>query len=485
MAMQKLRYKSQGYSLLEVAIVVSVILVLLILLLNYFSRINKDEEAIFLGQKYAQYSLAVKNRLITDKTLEDGIYSGKGALIFLKDATCIDGGKTADNYYLPCNFSFDDVVINSNIDLSVEINANSDGRGGRTAKIKFGPVERLVGGQYQIDRVFLAEALRVARAYYGSLDSGRLTQGITSYSLGSQDDKLDGYLITDIATPYTQDVWLESDGNNEMRGNVTFDENTKNSELGIKNVENINFTNTKHSILSTPTFNINVKDAKDSTKQGELDVSALNYNNKAQNIEYGKIGKTKELKMSAKDINLNSDKNIDEEDDDTVQATDNIKDYGKIHLGADNPEDGSNVYTNDLYIDGVSKKVTLKNLLRNTYIVDIESYTLGEESGIYRYNFKKGAGTKMCLQGYNAIRDNVVIKRILRGKKTDVSLGRNVYHKQNGKDILVSTGKLGFGGAYMWVTPTKFSFSNDDTGITFPKNSGTVEMTTISYCIKR
>ncbi|GGF91981.1 MULTISPECIES: prepilin-type N-terminal cleavage/methylation domain-containing protein [Cysteiniphilum] len=481
MGKRKSNNKQNGFSLIELLIVIAVISFLSMLFYQFMMRGQKSKDAAALGNQLASFISAVETRTAEDQTLAAGVYNG---VLWLQDATCHGISPIA---YLPCNFTLNSPIIN-NPDPQVIINTPVHSR--VAAQINIGPIVDYVNGVQAPSPVLASEVVMAIKSKLGSPYHGAFN-GTTSYNF----DKVNATLTINIIIQQTADVWLRIDGANQMQANVSFNdaqpenkrEIVNTSAIRMKNTGIATITNDQGSIQVEPnnkfivrssgienhantsiesyarnivsqaidsfsisarqstinssdsisingtnsttinSANINLLSNGSSLKvtNNSVDINGVNFTNSSMNIVIGNINSNSNVNIVSKTTNINSQLRAD--------GT-----YGDAYIGNQTGVPGnSNVYVNDITLrSAANKRITsflAGYVLKNVYSVYSNSVITkpacpdGGEPKIIVIpqtvgNPSSGAGSKM-----NVWADNSGASWVVRSSDTYFQGLANVY----------------------------------------------------------
>ncbi|MED7788494.1 prepilin-type N-terminal cleavage/methylation domain-containing protein [Francisella sp. 19X1-34] len=186
--------KIRGFSLLELIISISVLSFIIAILFVLFKQSFKDDYVDNLSYKFAEYVSAVKTRVLEDKKIQSGSYSGTK---FVKSSKGCKGG-LADRSYLPCDLS-----IKSRLQTSIKKQS-----GVLNIEIKLSPKKK--------SKLELADLFLDTQDYFEQIDSVTSSKATAAFSIKNNS------LLADIVVPYQGDTWIDIYGENKPYANLYF-----------------------------------------------------------------------------------------------------------------------------------------------------------------------------------------------------------------------------------------------------------------------
>lgn len=338
--------KQAGLSMFEMLLVIAVVSILLIGFAHFqFRRLN-TRSASTLGNVIAQYVGAVEQRVIMDKDLRPGKYTG---IKWLQGKEC---GGSAPESYLPCGFNTNTAILKTPFVTNVEQSETSPEL---TATVTIGPIQVFVDGKQAPAPVLAGEAITAARSYFTNDASSKFT-AVSTYQL----DKKTATITVNVFSNAAHDPWLRIDGKNKMEASITYDENLDPQNRQLVNVGDIQLKNSGDATVSSDN-DLTVSSGSDSklTLGGGNEVAinansaiTLNSDSYAANTSgnYDVSSSNGSIDLTAQNgINLNSQNSTIAMDKSGV----NINTDGKsmVYLGQqDASTDQANVVVNDLKI---------------------------------------------------------------------------------------------------------------------------------------
>ncbi|WP_415913406.1 prepilin-type N-terminal cleavage/methylation domain-containing protein [Neptuniibacter sp. QD37_11] len=207
-----MKSKCSGFTLLETLLVLMVMSVIIVMSAHYQTHEIRQEKSRQIGQQLYQYHNAIKaytmNGVASFALLPTGTYSG---VRWLKSTTC---GGNAAREYLPCSFpeviEFGQLAFTSVVTKG--LNADSD------------PVVRVATSTTPfktgdgVERSDLAGLAAIAAAGYSSV----FAPISSTFGSVSSDPKTAVITMTAYNAPGGDDIWLRTNGTNEMKGSITF-----------------------------------------------------------------------------------------------------------------------------------------------------------------------------------------------------------------------------------------------------------------------
>lgn len=211
----------RGFTLLEMLLVTGLAAFAIILALQSKQADLEQSQARALGPQLFQYNNAVRNYLAKNNQVNPGSYSGTG---WLKNTSC-GGPFPLGSEYLPCTFP-NATTVNPmsygamSLETKIEVSGAAPDRK-LTATTVSSPFKITHSGTRQTRSDLAGLAAITAAAGFLPASSGSGFGSTTDSSFSA--DPFDGKITMISSNSADQDIWLRTDGGNNMHANLKFD----------------------------------------------------------------------------------------------------------------------------------------------------------------------------------------------------------------------------------------------------------------------